>query len=100
MQKIDFKKTMKAFWQPPADRFSIVEVPAMQFAMVDGKGDPNLSDVYQNAVQWLYSVSYGLKFMSKKELARDYPCRRWRGCGGPTTWTPSSRATRQPGPGP
>ena len=73
MQKIDFKKTMKAFWQPPADRFSIVEVPAMQFAMVDGKGDPNLSDVYQNAVQWLYSVSYGLKFMSKKELARDYP---------------------------
>lgn len=72
MQKIDFKKMMKAFWQPPADRFTIVEVPAMQFAMVDGKGDPNLSDVYQNAVQWLYSVSYGLKFMSKKELARDY----------------------------
>ena len=72
MEKIDFKKTMKALYQPPADRFSIVEVPSMQFAMVDGKGDPNVSPDYQNAVQWLYSVSYGLKFMSKQELGRDY----------------------------
>lgn len=72
MQKTDFKKTMKALYQPPADRFSTVEVPCMQFAMVDGRGDPNVSPDYRNAVQWLYSVSYGLKFMSKKELGRDY----------------------------
>lgn len=72
MEKIDFKKTMKALYQPPADRFSIVEVPSMRFAMVDGRGDPNVSPDYQKAVQWLYSVSYGLKFMSKKEPGRDY----------------------------
>ncbi|MFN4273878.1 MAG: GyrI-like domain-containing protein [Aliihoeflea sp.] len=72
MEKIDFKKTMKALYQPPADRFSIVEVPSMQFAMVDGRGDPNVSPDYQNAVQWLYSVSYGLKFVSKQEFGRDY----------------------------
>jgi len=72
MEKIDFKKTMKALYQPPADRFSIVEVPRMQFAMLDGKGDPNVAAAYAHAVQWLYSVSYALKFMSKKELARDY----------------------------
>ena len=72
MEKIDFKKTMKALWQPSARDFSIVEVPPMQFAMIDGKGDPNTSAEYVTAVQWLYGISYTLKFMSKKELARNY----------------------------
>lgn len=72
MEKVDFKKTMKPLWQPSAKDFSIVEVPPMQFAMIDGKGDPNTSADYAAAVQWLYGLSYTLKFMSKKELGRDY----------------------------
>ena len=72
MQKLDFRKTMKALWQPPAGRFTIVNVPTLRFAMVDGRGDPNVSDEYRAAVQWLYSVSYALKFASKRELGRDY----------------------------
>lgn len=72
MDKIDFKKTLKALYQPPAGRFSLVEVPRLAFVMVDGTGDPNVAPAYASAVQWLYSVSYGLKFVSKKELARDY----------------------------
>ena len=63
---------MKALWQPPVGRFTIVDVPKMQFAMVDGKGDPNVSEDYKAAVQWLYGVSYALKFASKRELGRDY----------------------------
>ncbi|AID31884.1 hypothetical protein ACVILI_005705 [Mesorhizobium sp. USDA 4775] len=72
MEKIDFKKIMKAFWQPPAGVFSLVDVPKLQFAMIDGKGDPNTSEEYRHAIEWLYSVSYPLKFMSKKELGKDY----------------------------
>ena len=72
MEKLDFKKTMKPFWQPPAGRFVVVEVPELQFVMVDGTGDPNVAPAYALAVQWLYSVSYGLKFMSKKDPGRDY----------------------------
>lgn len=72
MQKLDFRKTMKALWQPPVGRFTIVDVPKMQFAMVDGKGDPNVSEDYKAAVQWLYGVSYALKFASRRELGRDY----------------------------
>ena len=72
MEKTDFKKALKALYQLPAGQFSIVEVPGLTFAMVDGKGDPNVAPEYANAVQWLFSVSYTLKFMSKKELARDY----------------------------
>ncbi|MGO4637934.1 GyrI-like domain-containing protein [Mesorhizobium sp. 2RAF45] len=72
MEKIDFKKIMKAFWQPPAGVFSLVDVPKLQFVMIDGKGDPNTSEEYRHAIEWLYSVSYPLKFMSKKELGKDY----------------------------
>ena len=72
MEKIDFRKTFKALWQPPAGRFVLVEVPRMQFLMIDGEGDPNTAPAYARAVEWLYSVSYPLKFMSKKELGRDY----------------------------
>ena len=63
---------MKALWQPPVGRFTIVDVPKMQFVMVDGKGDPNVSEDYKAAVQWLYGVSYALKFASRRELGRDY----------------------------
>jgi hypothetical protein len=72
VDKVDFKKTMKALWQPPAGRFTVVDVPQMQFVKVDGHGDPNTAPAYKRAVEWLYSVSYPLKFMSKKELGRDY----------------------------
>lgn len=72
MDKVDFKKTMKALWQPPTGRFTVVDVPPMQFVKVDGHGDPNTAPAYKGAVEWLYSVSYPLKFMSKKELGRDY----------------------------
>lgn len=72
MEKIDFKKTMKALWQPSAKEFAVVEVPRMQFLKIDGKGDPNTAPEYKHAVEWLYSVSYPVKFASKKELGRDY----------------------------
>jgi len=72
VEKIDFRKTMKALWQPPIGRFVIVDVPKMQFAMIDGQGDPNVSEDYKAAIQWLYGLSYTLKFASKRELGRDY----------------------------
>lgn len=71
MEKVDFKKTLKALYQPPAT-FTLVEVPRMQFVMVDGSGDPNVDPSYARALEWLYSISYALKFASKRELDRDY----------------------------
>lgn len=71
MEKIDFKKTLKALYQPPVT-FTLVEVPPMQFVMVDGSGDPNVDPAYVRALEWLYSISYALKFASKRELGRDY----------------------------
>ncbi len=71
MTKIDFKKTMKEFYNPPK-KFEIADLPEMQFLMVDGHGDPNTAQEYQDAVEALYAVAYKMKFISKKTLEKDY----------------------------
>lgn len=59
-------------YKPTAKEFSIVTVPPLKYLMIDGEGDPNTSPDYAAAIEALYSVSYTLKFMSKKELGQDY----------------------------
>ena len=71
MSKVDFKKTLKQFYIPPRE-FVIVDVPDMQFVMVDGHGDPNTAQEYKDAIESLYAVAYKMKFISKKTLERDY----------------------------
>lgn len=53
-------------YRPKADQPEIVNVPSMQFLMIDGAGDPNQSKDFQHTIEALYSVAYGLKFMLKK----------------------------------
>ena len=72
MKKIDFKKTLKPLYNPPAGEFASVEVPQMQFVKVDGEGDPNTAPTYRSAVEWLYGVSYAMKFAAKATLGKDY----------------------------
>lgn len=72
IEKTDLKKSMKPFFQPPADRFVEVDLPEMRFVMVDGAGDPNTVAAYKRAVEWLYSTSYAMKFLAKETLKRDY----------------------------
>lgn len=73
MEKIDIKKELKDLYRPPTSKVAQVDVPQMNFLMVDGTGDPNKSQEYAEAVEVLFQVSYALKFMVKKgSLAVDY----------------------------
>jgi hypothetical protein len=72
MPKIDFKRELKHLYRPSAKEFVVVDVPPMKSLMIDGHGDPNTAQEYQDAVEALYAMSYKLKFMSKKELGKDY----------------------------
>jgi hypothetical protein len=69
--KTDFKKTLDAY-VAQRDRFRIVDVPDMQYLMIDGHGDPNTSPAFAESVEALYPVAYKLKFASKRDLGRDY----------------------------
>lgn len=60
---MDYKKTQRDLYQPKTTP-SMVDVPEMLFLMIDGKGDPNTSAEYADAIAILYGLSYAIK-MSK-----------------------------------
>jgi hypothetical protein len=72
MPKIDFKKELKQFYSASAGEAGIVDVPTMFYLMIDGSGDPNTSLEYKEAIEALYAIAYGLRFMVKKEQSIDY----------------------------
>ncbi|MGB1262142.1 MAG: GyrI-like domain-containing protein [Cognaticolwellia sp.] len=72
MKKIDYKKELKTFYRASTKKVVEVDVPRMNFLMVDGKGSPE-GDNYKAAVEALYSVAYTLKFIIKKgDIGIDY----------------------------
>jgi hypothetical protein len=68
--KLDLKKRLKHLYLPSAKECVLVEVPRMQFVMIDGQIEPGLmpgdSPGFAAAIGALYGASYTLKFMSKK----------------------------------
>jgi hypothetical protein len=71
VDKVDFKKSLKQLYNPSEKDMHIVDVPGMKFLMVDGQGNPNTSLQYQQAIEVLYSMSYGIKF-ALKSLGYDH----------------------------
>jgi len=59
----DYKKEYKDLYMPK-QKPVLIDVPAMNFIMVDGEGDPNDSPQYQEAMEILYGLSFTIK-MSK-----------------------------------
>lgn len=73
MIKTDHKKELKHLYNSSSREVTVVDVPPMNFLMLDGEGDPNKSGEFKEAVEALNSVSYILKFMIKKgKTAADY----------------------------
>lgn len=73
MEKIDYKKQLKHLYKPSAKKVEIVDVPLMNFLMVDGEGDPNTSQSFSDAIGALFPLAYTLKFMVKKgDMGIDY----------------------------
>jgi hypothetical protein len=70
--KIDYKKELKTLYNPPKKEPVIVDVPAMNYLMIDGKGDPNTAQEYKDAVSTLYPVAYTIKFAVKKGMEIDF----------------------------
>jgi len=70
--KIDFKKELNELYAPSSKEISVVKVPKLNFLSIDGKGDPNTSEDYKEAIEALFSVAFKIKFTAKKELDKDY----------------------------
>lgn len=73
LERIDLRKQQLKALYGASGIPAIVDVPAMNYLMVDGRGDPNISPDYVAAVAALYSVSFTLKFGFKRGPERiDY----------------------------
>ncbi|RSK27591.1 transcriptional regulator [Bacillus sp. HMF5848] len=66
-KKLDFKKEYKDLYMPKAKPM-LIDVPAMNFIMVDGTGDPNNNPSFEEAVELLYGLSYSIKMSKTKGL--------------------------------
>ncbi len=72
MAKIDLKREWKELYNPSARAVSVVNVPALNYLMVDGHGDPNVAQEYKDGVQALYALAYTLTFKVKNESGVNY----------------------------
>lgn len=70
MEKLDLRHELKHLYLPSAKEPVIVDVPPMQFVMIDGAiepgGSPGISPLFAENMQALYGAAYTLKFMSKQ----------------------------------
>jgi hypothetical protein len=72
MNKVDYKKELKQLYAAKVGEPVVAQVPSMNFIMVDGKGDPNTSQEYIDAIETLYPVAYRIKFISKLKYGNDF----------------------------
>ena len=83
--RVDYKRELGPCYRGTRTP-SIIDVPEMAFAMLDGHGDPNTSATFSDAVGALYGVAYTAKFMVKRESGLAYPVMPLEGLW----WTPGA----------
>ena len=66
MKKIDVKKQLPLLYRASSKDVVEVDVPPLRYLMIDGEGDPNVSQHYVQAIKALFSASYLTKFAVKK----------------------------------
>lgn len=60
MTSVDLTKRYREHYRAGGDPV-VVEVPERPYLMIDGEGDPNTAEAYQNALATLYPLAYGLR---------------------------------------
>ena len=67
---IDPKKTLDAY-RAKRGEFRLLEIPPLQYLMIDGSGDPNSAPEYRAAVEVLFPIAYALKSAGRTQLGVD-----------------------------
>lgn len=72
MEKVDFKQLFKQYYRPKSEQPEVIDVPSMQYLMIDGKGSPAAAD-FEHAIQAMYGVFFTIKFGRRKAgMGPDY----------------------------
>lgn len=65
------RKELEQLYLPPVGEFVEVDVPEMQFFMVDGAGSPD-DEPFQAAVQWLFWSVHPIKQVARKRMGAKF----------------------------
>ena len=65
MTNLDMKKTLKHLYKPSTKIIEVVDVPPMNYLMIDGEGNPGTAPSYVQAVQALYNLAYAIRAIRK-----------------------------------
>ncbi|MDC7125355.1 MAG: GyrI-like domain-containing protein [Spirochaetales bacterium] len=64
-EKLDMKKTLKTFYTAKR-KVQLIDVPPVKYISFQGRGNPNTSQEYQDAMGVLFGMAYTIKFDCKK----------------------------------
>ena len=66
-----FHARLRELYLPPKGQFTLVDVPEIRFAVIDGKGNPGNGESAE-AAKWLYSVVHLVKPSVKARMGKNF----------------------------
>ena len=66
-----FHDRLRELYLPPEGQFTLVDVPEIRYAVIDGKGDPGNGKSVE-AAKWLYSVVHFVKPFVKERMGVNF----------------------------
>jgi len=72
MEKMDLRKQYAHLYKASARKPALIDVPELNYLMVDGRGHPESNPAFQEAMGALFGISYTLKFHYKMEKGIDW----------------------------
>jgi hypothetical protein len=71
MGALDSKARLKELYLPPSKDFVLVDVPELQYMMVDGEGSPD-DERFSFMIRWLFAVLHPIKLIAKKQMGKNF----------------------------
>jgi hypothetical protein len=71
MSALDDRRRLEELYLPSADDFALVDVPDLQFVMIDGEGDHD-SEAFAQAMRWLLAVIHPIKRTAKERMGKRF----------------------------
>jgi hypothetical protein len=71
MSALDDRRRLEELYLPSADEFVLVDVPDLQFVMIDGEGNPS-GEAFAQASRWLFSAIYPIKRVAKERMGKRF----------------------------
>jgi len=67
----EFHNRLRELYLPPQGEFTLIDVPEIRYAMIDGEGNPE-NDEMATASKWLYSLVHIVKPYMKERMGRNF----------------------------